>query len=144
MGWDRSDLIRRMSGCEKSAAAFFTAGLLIGAIALTPRASLADEGGVSFWLPGTFGSLAPVPGQPGWSFATIGYNTNVSAGANVAAAREFEIGALTPSLRVNLAASLHGDVGVDFPISTTCLRRRFLAANWPWPWELYTATRPLT
>jgi hypothetical protein len=81
-------------------------------LASTPQASLADEGGVSFWLPGTFGSWPAVPGQPGWSFATFGYNTNVSAGAN--AAREIEIGALSPSLRANLAASLHADVAFDF------------------------------
>ena len=29
----------------------------------------ADEGGVSFWLPGFFGSLAAAPQQPGWSLA---------------------------------------------------------------------------
>jgi hypothetical protein len=83
-------------------------------IASTPQASLADEGGVSFWLPGLFGSLAAVPGQPGWSFATAGYNTNVSAGANVAAAREITIGTLNPTLRANLSAHLTADVGIDF------------------------------
>jgi hypothetical protein len=31
----------------------------------------ADEGGVSFWLPGLFGSLAAVPVTPGWSLASI-------------------------------------------------------------------------
>src|SRR5215472_11031995 len=29
--------------------------------------AMADEGGVSFWLPGFFGSLAAAPMQPGWS-----------------------------------------------------------------------------
>ena len=29
----------------------------------------ADEGGVSFWLPGIYGSLAATPQQPGWSLA---------------------------------------------------------------------------
>jgi hypothetical protein len=89
-------------------------GMLFLTIALTPQISVADEGGVSFWLPGTFGSLAAVPGQPGWSFATFGYNTSVSAGANVAAAREIEIGALNPALRANLSASLHADSYFDF------------------------------
>ena len=83
-------------------------------IALGSQASLADEGGVSFWLPGTFGSLAAVPGQPEWSFATFGYNTSVSAGANVAAARQIEIGALNATLRASLSASLHADVAFDF------------------------------
>ena len=35
----------------------------------------ADEGGVSFWLPGLFGSLAAAPQQPGWSLSTIYYHT---------------------------------------------------------------------
>ena len=35
-----------------------------------PQASLADEGGVSFWLPGTFGSLAAVP-DPDGRFAGV-------------------------------------------------------------------------
>ncbi|MDH6230160.1 hypothetical protein M2281_000732 [Mesorhizobium soli] len=42
----------------------------------------ADEGGVSFWLPGLYGSFSAVPGEPGWSFATIYYHTSVSAGAD--------------------------------------------------------------
>ena len=46
--------------------------------------SRADEGGVSFWLPGTYGSLAAVPGQPGWSIAGILYYTSVSAGRDKA------------------------------------------------------------
>jgi hypothetical protein len=83
-------------------------------IASTPQASLADEGGVSFWLPGIFGSLAAVPGTPGFSFGTFVYNTNVSAGANVAAAREIEIGVLNPTLRANLSAHLTADSGFDF------------------------------
>jgi hypothetical protein len=107
-------LKRKRLGRGKSVGRLFAAATLTLVIALAPQISRADEGGVSFWLPGTFGSLAAVPGQPGWSFATIGYNTSVSAGANVAAAREIEIGALSPTLRVNLAASLHADVAIDF------------------------------
>ena len=48
----------------------------------------ADEGGVSFWLPGQFGSLAAAPQTPGWSFASIYYHTSVSAGGATAASRE--------------------------------------------------------
>jgi hypothetical protein len=114
MEWGNSGLVGKRAGCEKSAPALFAAGLLTWAFALMPQASLADEGGVSFWLPGIFGSLAAVPGQPGWSFSTTGYNTNVNAGASVATAREIEIGAINPSLRVSLTANLHADVGMDF------------------------------
>jgi transposase len=42
---------------------------------------------VSFWLPGTYGSLAAVPAQPGWSFATIYYHTSVDAGAGTSFVR---------------------------------------------------------
>jgi len=41
----------------------------------------ADEGGLSFWLPGQFGSLAATPVTPGWSWATIYIHTDVSSGA---------------------------------------------------------------
>ena len=56
------------------------------------QCALADEGGVSFWIPGLFGSLAATPQQPGWSLANIYYHTSVSAGADVARAREFTLG----------------------------------------------------
>ena len=49
-------------------------GLMIGA-----APSHADEGGISFWLPGLFGSLAAVPGIPGWAFATIYVHPSVKA-----------------------------------------------------------------
>src|SRR5215216_1802709 len=57
-------------------------------LATTPQTSLADEGGISFWIPGFFGSLAATPQQPGFSFATIYYHTSVDAGADVAFARQ--------------------------------------------------------
>ena len=85
------------------------AALLLGICASAPTIASADEGGVSFWLPGTFGSLAAAPQQPGWSFAGIYYHTSVSAGGNVAAAREVTIGRLNPTVNVNLNANLHAD-----------------------------------
>jgi hypothetical protein len=55
-------------------------------------AARADEGGVSFWLPGIFGSLAATPLQPGWALNAVTYHTSVSAGGDVARAREITIG----------------------------------------------------
>jgi hypothetical protein len=49
-------------------------GLAAALMATAPQTSLADEGGVSFWVPGFFGSLAATPQQPGFSFATIFYH----------------------------------------------------------------------
>jgi hypothetical protein len=47
----------------------------------------ADEAGVSFWVPGLFGSLAAVPQQPGWSIISTYYHSSVSAGGDVGPAR---------------------------------------------------------
>jgi hypothetical protein len=91
--------------------------LALGAVASMPEISMADEGGVSFWLPGLYGSLAAVPQQPGWSVASIYYHTTVSAGGDVARAREFEIGRIPANLSANLSASLNatGDIGLVNP-----------------------------
>src|SRR5262245_58108415 len=71
-----------------------TLALICSAVALAyfTSAAKADEGGVSFWIPGFFGSLAAAPLQPGWSLQTNYYHTSVSAGADVARAREITIG----------------------------------------------------
>src|SRR5271168_5577821 len=58
------------------------------AIACSTSVSLADEGGVSFWIPGLYGSLAAAPQVPGWALAVINLYNPVSASGNVAAARE--------------------------------------------------------
>jgi hypothetical protein len=85
-------------------------------VASAPTIALADETGVSFWLPGTFGSLAAVPSQPGWSVATFYYHTSVSAGADVARAREIQIGQLDPTLSTKLSAHLNSDANLQFLI----------------------------
>lgn len=41
-----------------------------------------DENGVSFWLPGQYGSFAATPAAPGWSWASIYYHGSVDAGAD--------------------------------------------------------------
>jgi hypothetical protein len=91
-------------------------GVLAASVAFS-HAALADEGGVSFWIPGFFGSLAATPQQPGFSVASIYYHTTVSAGADVARAREFTIGRIPANLSVNLSANLdaRGDLGLVIP-----------------------------
>src|SRR5574338_803624 len=66
----------------------------------------ADEGGVSFWVPGFFGSLAATPQQPGFSYASIYYHTSVSAGGDVAFARQVNRGRITANFTGNLNANL--------------------------------------
>jgi hypothetical protein len=63
----------------RSSAALALSVLAIAASS-SPQRARADEGGVSFWLPGTYGSLSAVQAVPGWSFATFNYFDSVSAG----------------------------------------------------------------
>ena len=81
--------------------------------------ALADENGISFWVPGFFGSLAATPQQPGWSLANIYYHTSVSAGADVARAREFTLGRVPANLTVNANLNLNvnatGNLGFVVP-----------------------------
>src|ERR1700738_955942 len=94
----------RRSGCwlihPTIGAAMATFGFLSGA-------AYADEGGVSYWLPGTFGSLAATPQVPGWSMAEVYYHTTVSAFGAAAAAREIEISRFSPRVSVNLNLNLN-------------------------------------
>jgi hypothetical protein len=93
------------------------ASALLGAAIAVPTIALADEGGVSFWIPGFFGSLAATPQQPGFSLASIYYHTTVSAGADVARAREITIGRIPVNLSANVNANLNatGDLGLVIP-----------------------------
>ena len=86
------------------------AAIGFAAVVSIPTMASADEGGVSFWLPGTFGSLAATPQQPGWSAAAIYYHTSVSAGGDVARAREIEIGRIPANLTATLNANLNANV----------------------------------
>jgi hypothetical protein len=94
--------------------------LLLGALIGAPTIAAADEGGVSFWIPGFFGSLAAAPQQPGWSLTNIAYQTSVSAGADVAIARERTLGNIPINLNLssNLTASLSSRADLDFLIAT--------------------------
>ena len=60
-----------------------TAKQVLFAIALIalPAPALADAGGISFWLPGSFGSLAATPVAPGWAYSTIYLHLQANAGA---------------------------------------------------------------
>jgi hypothetical protein len=78
----------------------------VGISLAVPGLARADEGGVSFWFPGQFGSLAAVPQAPGWSLGILNVYESVGASGNVAAAREVTIGKLNPNINVNLNVSL--------------------------------------
>ncbi|MBR0742242.1 transporter [Bradyrhizobium liaoningense] len=84
--------------CLAAAALMTSAGFALG-----------DEGGVSFWLPGNFGSLAAAPGTPGWSWATIYYHGEAAAGAG----QQFPRGG-----RVDVGISGRGDLAFFGPTYT--------------------------
>jgi hypothetical protein len=85
---------------------------------LVSNPSVADEGGISFWLPGQFGSLAAVPQQPGWSAASIYYHTSLKAAGDVAAAREATIGRFSPAVNVDANVNLKARADLIF-LNTT-------------------------
>ena len=104
-----------------STAATVRAGSAVGAAVLVavaatsaPKSSLADEGGVSFWLTGQFGSLAAVPQEPGWSIASIYYHTSLNGGGEVAAAREITIDKFKRTVNVNLNLDLNARADMVF------------------------------
>lgn len=100
--------------CRATCSRLIGGSLIIAAVLGIPALSYADEGGVSFWLPGQFGSLAAVPAQPGWSLAVVNYFTSVSASGSVAASREVTIGRFNPTVNVNLNANLSANA--DFAL----------------------------
>src|SRR5580698_3933792 len=99
---------------------FRIAAGVLGAFALLghPQDAFADEGGVSFWVPGFFGSLAATPQQPGWSVANIYYHDSVSAGGNVALAKEIQIGRIPANLNASLNANVNANVNLGFVAAT--------------------------
>ena len=72
--------MRTRTGNIASITRYMMAAVAVVAL-LGPQRVVADEGGISFWLPGNFGSLAATPGVPGWAWATIYVHTDVAAGA---------------------------------------------------------------
>ena len=93
------------------------AALTLAAVFPVAEIARADEGGVSFWVPGLFGSLAAVPQQAGWSATLIYYHTSLSAGGDVSLAREFQIGSIPASVSAHASANLNGtgDLGIFAP-----------------------------
>jgi len=51
----------------------------VAAMIFATQSAVADEGGVSFWLPGQQGSFAAVQSDPGWSLPLIYYHADADA-----------------------------------------------------------------
>jgi len=70
-------LPKRNSDRQRTCRGIGAALLMLGSMS---GAAYADESGVSYWLPGRFGSLAATPQEPGWSMAAVYYHTSVGRG----------------------------------------------------------------
>ena len=92
------------------------AALFVAAAFAEP--SRADEGGISFWLPGQFGNLAAVPGEPGWSLATVYYHASVRDAGGVAAASEITVGRFNPTVNLNPNVTERTDIILLSPTYT--------------------------
>src|SRR5581483_12225598 len=108
---------------------FGVAAVVAPAIMFFSQCALADEGGVSFWVPGFFGSLAATPQQPGWSVTSILYNTNVSATGNAALAREITIGQFNPAVNTSVSASIRANVTLEMVAPTYVFATPFLGGQ---------------
>lgn len=85
---------------------FGATALCLALLTASPPLAVADEGGLSFWLPGQFASLAATPLTPGWSWATIYLHTDVASGAGA----QFPRGG-----RVDVGISGRGDLAAYGP-----------------------------
>jgi hypothetical protein len=107
MGW----LSRTSQPGPATASAILLAACLL---TVSLNDARADENGVSFWVPGFFGSLAAAPQQPGWSMAVINYYTNVSASGNAAVSKEITIGQFNPTLNASVNANISAKADIGF------------------------------
>jgi hypothetical protein len=108
------EMSRRLFDRAHSRFIVASTSLALAALAATPNMARADQDGVSFWVPGFFGSLASTPQQPGWSLATIYYHTEVSASGNAALSREITIGQFNPAINASVNAHVSATADLAF------------------------------
>ena len=76
--YNRQKYLTGASNQYKKLPARITLAMLLGSTAFSTTA-LADEAGVSFWLPGQFGSLAAIKSEPGWSLPVVYYHASAAS-----------------------------------------------------------------
>src|SRR5262245_10684431 len=83
-------------------------GAIAAALALVAHLARADEGGVSFWTPGTYASLSATLSQPGFSLQSTWYHSDTKAGSAVARARLIRTGRIPAELATSVSAISRG------------------------------------
>ena len=71
-----------MPRCCKGARMPILLAAAIIALVTGRQGARADESGISFWLPGQYGSLAATPTTPGWALGAIYYHTRLRGASN--------------------------------------------------------------
>ena len=98
---------------KNTAAAFLAVACILGA----PR-SRADEGGLSFWLPGQMGSFSALPGTPGLSVPVLYYHSSADVGGQ----HNFTLGG-------NLVAGIDAKADIAFLFPTYVFAQPVLGAQ---------------
>src|SRR5260370_28586368 len=88
---------------------------VVASLVIGPKAASADEGGISFWTPGTYGALAAAPLPQGFSQAEVYYHAPVNGGGDVAIARQVPIAGVTTTVPTTL--DIHVGVGTNLLFS---------------------------
>ena len=120
---------KRAYGWGTFCATHLAAGAIAAALALAPQTASADEGGVSFWVPGFFGSLAAAPLQPGFSMTSMYYHTSVSADASVTRAREISVGRFDAKIAANVQGNLDANADLGFFIPSYTFEPKVLGGQ---------------
>ncbi len=109
---------------------YLCVGVVAALLALPPQSARADEDGVSFWIPGFFGSLAAVPAQaPGWSMTSIYWHDSVSAAGDVTRAREITLGRVPANLTASFSGNVNANLDLGLVVGTYTFATPVLGAQ---------------
>jgi hypothetical protein len=123
-------IFQRLFDCANIQRAVLTTAFGFAALLASAETSRADEGGVSFWIPGFFGSLAATPAEaPGFSMTSFYYHDSVSAGGDVALAREFELRNVPVNLTATASANVNANLDIGFLVGTYTFATPVLGAQ---------------
>ncbi|MDI9849735.1 transporter [Rhodoblastus sp. 17X3] len=83
-----------------------------------PGAAFADEGGTSYWVPGSFGSMAAVPTASGWSVTGWLYYANTQQKASAIFVRDPVLGAPPANVAAIPSARQYNSTYQDYIVPT--------------------------
>jgi hypothetical protein len=90
----------------------------MAALVAVPGAALADEGGTSYWVPGSFGSMAAVPTASGWSVTGWLYYANTQQKASGIFVRDPVLGAPPANVAAIPSAKQYNSTYQDYIVPT--------------------------